>query len=134
MARGTAPLLLARRLCVFPGAMGVAIVTKMKRVHSTPPLNTSVLLDEKPAAEASATVADALQIPTDISAEELFEHLGRVRSEAEAASSSCPTFSIAPMPSMTSVNIKSMMTRSTATTIRRIRSARSLATNALGGW
>jgi hypothetical protein len=65
--------------------MGVAIVTKMKRVHSTPPLNTSVLLAEKPAPEASATVADARHIPTDISPDELFAELERIRGEAEAA-------------------------------------------------
>jgi hypothetical protein len=54
-------------------------------VHSTPPLNTSALPDDKPASEAPEGSQDALYIPTDISPDELFEHLGRVRKEAEDA-------------------------------------------------
>jgi hypothetical protein len=46
---------------------------------------TSTAVPPAPTAEAPAGPADALYIPTDISPEELFEHLGRVRREAEAA-------------------------------------------------
>jgi hypothetical protein len=54
-------------------------------VHSTPPINTSVLPDEKPTSEAPGSLADALYFPTDITPEELFQEIGRIRREARDA-------------------------------------------------
>src|SRR6185437_2716249 len=56
-------------------------MTQADSVHSTPPTNTSA--SSEPAG-ATESPADALYFPTDISPEELFEVLGRLRSEAEA--------------------------------------------------
>jgi len=53
------------------------------RVHSTPSTNTSPIDDPQSTVGAPAEGVGALYVPTDVSAEDLFQAIGRLRKEAQ---------------------------------------------------
>ena len=60
-------------------------MTQADSVHSTPPINTSAIPKlQSPDKPPGKPQDSSLYVPTDISPEELFKALGRLRSEAEA--------------------------------------------------
>jgi hypothetical protein len=57
-------------------------MTQADSVHSTPPINTSKTDDPQSRTKPPAEPQDALYLPTDISPEEVFQAIGRLRKEA----------------------------------------------------
>ena len=57
-------------------------MTQADGVHSTPPPNTSATDNTQSPAEAPTEALDSFYLPTDISPEEVFQAIGRLRKEA----------------------------------------------------
>jgi hypothetical protein len=57
-------------------------MTQADSVHSTPPTSTSAIDDPQSPAKLPAGAQDSLYLPTDVSPEEVFQAIGRLRKDA----------------------------------------------------